>query len=36
LLKLILFRIIPRQDTKPLAKALIERFGDFAAALGAA
>lgn len=35
LLELILFRIIPRQDTKPLAKALIERFGDFAAVLGA-
>jgi DNA repair protein RadC len=35
LLELMLFRIIPRQDTKPLAKALIERFGDFAAVLGA-
>ena len=35
LLELMLFRIIPRQDTKPLAKALIERFGDFPGALGA-
>lgn len=35
LLEQMLFRIIPRQDTKPLAKALIERFGDFAAVLGA-
>jgi DNA repair protein RadC len=35
LLELMLFRIIPRQDTKPLAKALIERFGDFSAVLGA-
>jgi DNA repair protein RadC len=35
LLELILFRIIPRQDTKPLAKALLARFGDFPAVLGA-
>lgn len=28
LLELILFRAIPRQDVKPLARALIERFGD--------
>lgn len=35
LLELLLFRVIPRRDTKPLAKALIERFGDFAAVLGA-
>lgn len=35
LLELLLFRIIPRQDTKPLAKALIERFGDIAGVLGA-
>lgn len=35
LLELLLFRIIPRRDTKPLAKALITRFGDFAAVLGA-
>ncbi|MFG1477814.1 DNA repair protein RadC [Xanthobacter sp. V4C-4] len=30
LLELILFRAIPRRDVKPLAKALIERFGSFA------
>lgn len=30
LLELVLFRAIPRRDVKPLAKALIERFGDFA------
>lgn len=35
LLELLLFRVIPRQDTKPLAKALIERFGDLAGVLGA-
>lgn len=35
LLELLLFRIIPRRDTKPLAKALIARFGDFAAVLAA-
>jgi len=29
LLELILFRAIPRRDTKPLAKALIKRFGGF-------
>ena len=29
LLELILFRAIPRRDVKPLANALIERFGDF-------
>ena len=29
LLELILFRAIPRQDVKPLAKTLIEQFGDF-------
>ncbi len=28
LLELILFRAIPRQDVKPLARLLIERFGD--------
>lgn len=28
LLELVLFRAIPRQDTKPLAKALLERFND--------
>lgn len=35
LLELLLFRVIPRRDTKPLAKALIDRFGDFAAVLAA-
>ncbi|MCR9124951.1 MAG: DNA repair protein RadC [Rhodobacteraceae bacterium] len=29
LLELLLFRSIPRQDVKPLARCLIERFGDF-------
>lgn len=35
LLEMALFRTIPRQDTKPLAKALIARFGDLAGVLGA-
>jgi DNA repair protein RadC len=30
LLELVLFRAIPRRDVKPLAKALIKRFGSFA------
>ncbi len=29
LLELVLFRAIPRQDVKPLARTLIDRFGDF-------
>ncbi len=29
MLELILFRAIPRQDVKPLARQLIDRFGDF-------
>jgi len=29
MLELVLFRAIPRQDVKPLARSLIERFGDF-------
>ena len=29
LLELVLFRAIPRQDVKPLAKRLLETFGDF-------
>lgn len=29
LLELVLFRAIPRQDVKPLARALLDRFGDF-------
>lgn len=35
LLELILFRAIPRRDVKPLAKALIARFGSFADVLAA-
>ncbi|MEZ5839512.1 MAG: DNA repair protein RadC [Hyphomicrobiales bacterium] len=30
LLELVLFRVLPRRDVKPLAKKLIERFGSFA------
>lgn len=29
LLELVLFRALPRQDVKPLAHALLDRFGDF-------
>jgi DNA repair protein RadC len=35
LLELLLFRAIPRRDVKPLAKALIRRFGSFAEVVGA-
>jgi DNA repair protein RadC len=35
LLELILFRAAPRRDTKPLAKAILARFGTFAEALNA-
>ncbi|WP_316859971.1 DNA repair protein RadC [uncultured Cohaesibacter sp.] len=35
LLELILFRSIPRKDTKPIAKDLIDRFGSFAEVLSA-
>lgn len=35
LLELFLFRTIPRQDTKPLAKALLARFGTLAAVFAA-
>jgi DNA repair protein RadC len=35
LLELLLFRSIPRRDVKPLAKALIARFGTLAEVLGA-
>lgn len=35
LLELFLFRSLPRIDTKPLAKALIKRFGSIAEVLGA-
>ncbi|MGH6875326.1 MAG: UPF0758 domain-containing protein, partial [Aestuariivirgaceae bacterium] len=35
LLELVLFRALPRQDTKPLAKKLIEKFGSFAEVIAA-
>ena len=35
LLELVLFRSIPQRDVKPLAKALIARFGSFAEVIGA-
>ena len=35
LLELVLFRAIPRQDVKPLARRLLEAFGDFAGVLAA-
>lgn len=35
LLELVLFRAIPRQDVKPLARLLIETFGDFNAVVSA-
>ncbi|HVB89118.1 MAG TPA: DNA repair protein RadC [Beijerinckiaceae bacterium] len=35
LLELILLRSIPRRDVKPIAKALIARFGSFAEVIGA-
>lgn len=35
LLEMILFRAIPRRDTKPLAKELLAKFGDFAEVLNA-
>ncbi len=35
LLELLLFSAIPQKDTKPLAKALIHKFGDFAGVLSA-
>jgi DNA repair protein RadC len=34
-LELILFQALPRQDVKPLAKALLEKFGSLSAVLGA-
>ncbi len=36
LLELVLFRAMPRRDVKPIAKALIARFGSFAEVIGAA
>lgn len=35
LLELLLFRAIPRRDVKPLARMLLERFGDFNAVVSA-
>jgi DNA repair protein RadC len=35
LVELVLFRAIPRRDVKPLAKAVIARFGSFAEAIAA-
>jgi DNA repair protein RadC len=35
LLELLLFRLIPRRDTKPIAKALIDRFGTLGGVIGA-
>ena len=35
MLELLLFRLIPRSDTKPVAKALLARFGTLAEVLGA-
>lgn len=35
MLELVLFRAIPRQDVKPLARALIDAFGDFNRVLSA-
>jgi DNA repair protein RadC len=36
LLELVLHLLLPRGDTKPLAKALIDRFGNVSGVLGAA
>lgn len=35
LLELVLFRAVPRRDVKPIAKALIARFGSFSEVIGA-
>lgn len=35
ILELLLFRLIPRRDTKPIAKALLARFGTLAGVVGA-
>lgn len=35
LLELLLFFVLPRQDTKPIAKALLKRFGTYAGVLAA-
>ncbi len=34
-LELLLFRLIPRRDTKPIAKSLIDRFGTLGGVIGA-
>ena len=34
-LEFLLYFVVPRKDTKPLAKALLERFGNFTAVLNA-
>ena len=36
LLEMALFAAIPRRDTKPLAKALLKKFGSFAEEIGRA
>jgi DNA repair protein RadC len=35
LLELLLFRVLPRRDVKPLAKSLLEKFGSFAEVISA-
>ena len=35
LMELVLFRVMPRRDVKPIAKALVTRFGSFAQAVAA-
>jgi DNA repair protein RadC len=35
LLELVLFRAIPRRDVKPLARTLLDRFGDFSGVISA-
>lgn len=35
LLELVLFRAIPRRDVKPLARSLLDRFGDFSGVISA-
>jgi hypothetical protein len=35
LIELVLFRAVPRRDTKPLAKVILARFGTFAEAMNA-
>jgi DNA repair protein RadC len=35
LMELVLFRVMPRRDVKPLAKTLVQRFGSFAEAIAA-